>query len=206
MAVRILLKERVTLPPFTIFPAPPPIGFNTAPMTWHYLLDKLFRKHNRELLAFAARQASPHSAEDIAQEAFLRLMNHPDLAAIDNPRAYLFKTAANLSRNLYDYDQVRQRYHSEQPVDAESLPSSAPSLDTAIAAQQQLERFLAVLGQLPEVCQHAFVLNKFDGLSYAEVAEALGISAKSAQRYVLKAWQHVLQNLGEEFFGDGTSG
>lgn len=169
-------------------------------MTWQHLLDKLFRKHNRELLVFAERQTSAQAAEDLAQEAFLRLMNHPDLASIDNPRAYLFKTVANLSKNLYDYDQVRRRHHADEVIDADQVPAPAPSLEAEVAARQQLERFLAVLGELPEACQHAFVLSKFDGLGYPQVGEALGISAKTAQRYVLKAWQHLLRGLDDEFF------
>jgi RNA polymerase sigma-70 factor (ECF subfamily) len=59
--------------------------------------------------------------------------------------------------------------------------------------------------QLPEVVQHAFILSKLDGLSYPDVAEALGISSKSAQRYVLKAWQHLIQHLGHDFLGDNLT-
>lgn len=174
-------------------------------MTINSLLDKLFRRHNKELLAFAQRQSSLITAEDIAQEAFLRLLQHPDLASIENPRAYLFKTAANLSKNLYEYDQVRHRYHNDQAIDADSMPSLSSGPDTTLAAQQQLEYFVAILGQLPEIYQHAFVLHKFDALSYPQVGEALGISAKSAQRYILKAWQHLLLNLDKEFFDENLT-
>jgi RNA polymerase sigma-70 factor (ECF subfamily) len=55
---------------------------------------------------------------------------------------------------------------------------------------------------LPEAYQHAFILNKFEGLSYQEVAVSLAISSKSAQRYIIKAWQHLLQHLGDDFFDD----
>ncbi|PKD41001.1 RNA polymerase subunit sigma-24 [Methylomonas sp. Kb3] len=169
------------------------------------LLDKLFRRHGKELLAFAERQSNVTIAEDITQEAFLRLMQHPNLPAIENHRAYLFKTAANLSKNAYDHEQVRLRYTPDELVELEQLVCQLPAPETTVAIQQQLERFLSVLLQLPEVVQHAFILSKLDGLSYPDVAEALGISSKSAQRYVLKAWQHLIQHLGHDFLGDNLT-
>jgi RNA polymerase sigma-70 factor (ECF subfamily) len=162
------------------------------------LLDELFRRHCQELLAFVARQGNVNSAEDITQESFLRLMQHPNLAAIENHRAYLFKTAANLSKNAYDHEQVRLRYAPDESVDLEQVVCSLPALELTVALQQRVERFLLILTQLPEVVQHAFILSKLDGLSYPELAEALGISNKTAQRYVFKAWQHLIRHLEDD--------
>ena len=169
------------------------------------LLEKLFRRHNKELLAFAKRQGNVNSAEDITQESFLRLMRHPNLAAIENHRAYLFKTAANLSKNAYCHEQVRSRYTPDEPMEPDQLACPLPAPESAVAGQQQVERFLSILSQLPEVVQHAFILSKLDGLTYPQVAEALGISPKSAQRYVFKAWQHLMLNLENDFIGDNLT-
>lgn len=169
------------------------------------LLDLLFRRHNKELLAFAERQPIGHAAEDIVQEAFIRLMQHPDPTSIENPRAYLFKTTANLSANQYQYDQVRNRRHSEEPIDPETLTSPLPGPDALIDGNLRVEKFMAVLEQLPEVCQHAFILHRLEDLSYAEVGKSLGISAKTAQRYVLKVWQHCIHHLADELFDDDLS-
>lgn len=174
-------------------------------MTIHGFLDKLFRRHQKELLAFAERQGHASIAEDLTQESFLRLMQHPDLASIDNPRAYLFKTVANLSKNAYDYDQVRMRYCPDEPIEINQIVSPLPTLETTLVAQQQLERFIAIMDLLPDIIQHAFILSKLDGLTYAEVAEALGISSKSAQRYVFKAWQHLIQHLDNDFLDDNLT-
>jgi RNA polymerase sigma-70 factor (ECF subfamily) len=132
-------------------------------------------------------------------------MQHPDLASIENPRAYLFKTVANLSKNAYDYEQVRMRFLPDEPIELNHVSSPLPALESTIAAQQQLERFIAIMTLLPEPVQHAFILSKLDGLTYAEVAEALGISSKSAQRYVFKAWQHLIQHLDNDFLDDNLT-
>jgi len=169
------------------------------------LLDMLFRRHGKELLAFAQRQPAANAAEDIVQEAYLRLLQHSDPASIANHRAYLFKTTANLSNNQYEHDQVRAKHHNEEPIELDTLISPLPGPDVLLDGSLRVERFMSVLEQLPEVCQHAFILNKLDGLSYPEVALALSISTKSAQRYILKAWQHCVQQLGDDLFDDNLT-
>lgn len=164
------------------------------------LLDKLFRRYNNELLAFATNQSNINIAEDIVQESFLRLLQRSDFATLENPRAYLFKIASNLSKNIYDYDQVRRRYQPDKTIEIDEIAADIPTVESTIAAQQQIEYFLFVINQLPEMVQHAFILNKLDGLSYPEVAATLDISEKSVQRYVLKAWQHLMLYLESDFF------
>jgi RNA polymerase sigma-70 factor (ECF subfamily) len=80
-----------------------------------------------------------------------------------------------------------------------------PEPDTIIDISMLFEQFLSVLAELPELCQHAFVLNKLDGLNHTEVARSLGISTKTAQRYILKAWQRCLKRLGDNPFDDQCS-
>ncbi len=163
----------------------------------NHLLDLLFRQHGKELLVFAERHTTGNSAEDLVQEAYLRLLRHPDPISIVNPRAYLYKVISNLGNDLFNYNQVRARHHSDETIDLDTLISSLPEPFTVIDNRLHLEQFLTVLAELPELCQHAFVLNKLDGLNYTEVAKSLGISTKTAQRYIFKAWQHCLKRLGD---------
>jgi RNA polymerase sigma factor (sigma-70 family) len=167
-----------------------------------HLLDLLFRRHGKELLAFAERHTAGNGAEDLVQEAYIRLLRHPDPASIVNPRAYLYKVISNLGNDLFSYNQVRARHHCDETIDLDTLISSFPEPFTIIDNNLHLEQFLTVLAELPELCQHAFILNKLDGLNYTEVAKSLGISTKTAQRYILKAWQHCLNRLGDNSFGD----
>ena len=68
-------------------------------------LATLFLENNRSLCAYLrVRVASPHEAEDIAQEAYARLLEHDQPRAISFLRAYLFKVAANIAS-----DRARQR-------------------------------------------------------------------------------------------------
>lgn len=166
------------------------------PTRKHRLLDFLFRRHGPELLAFAGQRSGSDIAEDLVQEAYLRLLQHDDPDTISNPRAYLYKVTANLG-----IDHFRRERHlawpSEEELDFDALPSPLPGPETSADGSLRFEHFLVVLGELPAMQRDAFILHKLDGLSYPDVAKNLGISPKTAQRYILKAWQHCLHRLGQ---------
>jgi DNA-directed RNA polymerase specialized sigma24 family protein len=75
---------------------------------------RLFREHNAALLRFAAaRLGSEHEAREVAQEAYVRLLQLDRRQTIGFLRAYLFKTAANLAT---DRLRARRRAPSHSPV------------------------------------------------------------------------------------------
>ena len=132
------------------------------------------------------RTACREQAADIAQESFARLAAVDDLAAIEDPRAFLYRVADNLAADAYDHQQVRARY-SEPDLDPDTLPSSSPGPEAATDCHRRLERVEHALSQLPDLYRFAFLLNRIEGLTYAEVAGRLGISEKTVERYIKKA-------------------
>lgn len=157
------------------------------------LIDFLFRRHGKELLAFAGQRSGSEVAEDLVQEAYLRLLQHPDPESIENPRAYLFRVTTNLGINHFHHERIRCNGANEPAIDPDTLISSLPGPESATEGALQIEQFLAILDDLPEACRDAFILHKLDGLTYPQVAKALGVSSKTAQRYIEKAWQHCLK-------------
>lgn len=160
--------------------------------------EALFRQHGRELLAFAGRRVGKDRAEDVVQEAYLRLLQHPNPEAIANPRAYLHTIAVNLGADYFQRERRLALHHAEDAVDLDSVACPQPGPEAATAGRLRLAQFERVLDELPELQRHAFILHKLDGLTYPQVAKALGISPKTAQRYILKAWQHCLLRLGQD--------
>src|SRR5262249_51144603 len=61
------------------------------------LIERLFREHNDSLLRYlAARLGSRQEAQEVAQEAYVRLLKLDTPGAVSYLRAFLFKTASNL--------------------------------------------------------------------------------------------------------------
>jgi RNA polymerase sigma factor (sigma-70 family) len=152
-------------------------------------VSQLFLEHNRALLGYlTARLRSEQEAKEVAQEAYVRLLqlHEPDTSSL---RAYLFKTATNLAIDRLRHRGVRQRAEERQESFAESAPTCSEWDDPAkqLLAREQADRLLGYLRELPLKCQHVLKLHRFEGIPQHEVAARLGFSERMVRRYVTYA-------------------
>lgn len=117
--------------------------------------------------------------EDIAQEAFARLLRrYGSLRDADAALGYVRATVCNLTRNRHRHLRVaRLRTPVERPADEES------SEQAALLREEQRE-VIAALAALPARRREAIVLRYWLGLSEAEIAAAMGISAGTVKSAV----------------------
>lgn len=153
-------------------------------------ISQLFREHNRVLVAYlTARLRSEQEAKEVAQEAYVRLLQ---LQEPDRPgllRAYLFKTATNLAIDRLRHRRIQQRSEEQPELFADLNASRSDLEDPAkqVLAREQADRLLGYLQELPIKCQQVLGLHRFEGLSQQEVAVRMGISARMVRRYVTYA-------------------
>lgn len=152
------------------------------------LFDLLFRQHGRELLAFATQRVGD-AAEDLVQDAYLRLLQHEDPQTIINPRAYLYKITANAAVDHHRKQQVRET-SAEYLDDFDALPSHLPNPEAEVETALLLQRCHAALEQLPDIQRHVFLLHRIDGWSHAEIADALNMPRRTVERHCAKALTH----------------
>jgi RNA polymerase sigma factor (sigma-70 family) len=137
----------------------------------------LYRTYGGWVVAFLARRFGREVAEDLAQETFLRLAQHP----LDwrSPKALLARIALNAAQ-----DHLRRERAQKRPrlVTGEDLPE-------AVALPEQHEALFhrQVVAQLPRNLRDVYVLSRFGGLTYAEIATHLGISVKAVEKRMTQA-------------------
>jgi RNA polymerase sigma-70 factor (ECF subfamily) len=147
----------------------------------------LFRRHAAELAGFLRARKGAPDAEDLVQDSFVRLLQANAAEAPDNPRAWLYRTGANLAADAYDHRQVRERLHADGAESTEDIPDHRADPARHVEASQHLRHVWAALQRLPEPCRQAFLLNRLEGLSQRAIARQLGVSEKTVERHILRA-------------------
>ncbi|KAF1072456.1 MAG: putative RNA polymerase sigma factor FecI [Pseudomonas citronellolis] len=146
-------------------------------------------RYYHELIVYLNRTLRDRqNAADVTQEAFLRLLDRKADDHVEQPRAFLFKTAVNLSIDLHRRARVRRSEALESLDLEERLDERCPQGEAI--RDQQLRLLRRALDELPENCRRAFLLRKLDGCSHGEIAEQMGISRDMVEKHIVNAMKH----------------
>ena len=159
--------------------------------TREVLLERVFRQHEPALRRFLhSRLVLEADCEDIAQELFAKLLALDNLAeklseTSGNTLSYLFSIATNL---IVDHKRrivarrVDQHDIYEDDLLADEQAQQTPEM--IVASEQQLDAMMRLLKKLKPKCRQAFVLSRFKHKSYPEIAQQMGLSVPSVERYI----------------------
>lgn len=162
--------------------APVPAAGEPAPQTHARALSELFEHHNQTLVSFLmGRLGNEAEAKEVAQEAYVRMLQLDQPGAVSFLRAYLFKTAANIAM-----DRVRHRLCAERldPVYQDEELTNTVDPEREVSAREELAIVRQALMELPARYRRAFLLKRFDDLSTDAVGKALGIQEAQARKYL----------------------
>ena len=121
--------------------------------------------------------------DDVIQDAYLRLLKARDSDAIRSPKAFLFRTARNLSIDHLKSHKVSRKI----PFEEQETPivlDTAPAIPETVSRNQELEIMKAAIQSLPERCRQIITLHEVYGMPQKEVANKLGISASTVSDQV----------------------
>lgn len=147
----------------------------------------LFREYYDELLSYLTlRLRSRDQAKDVTQETFLRVLSQAPSTPIQQPRAFLYRTALNLTVDLFRKQQRQPEESLDEADRQETLVAPAEQYAHAEAREQHRLLYEAVL-ELPPRCREVFILHLFKDRNHAEIAAQLGISNSMVEKHILKA-------------------
>lgn len=143
---------------------------------------ELYERLQPSLLRYLERLTADRDvAQDVAQEAFLRLLRRSDLTG-DDARLWIFTVATNLVRDHGRTVVRRQRLLSGRPM----TPNAVPTPDALTERAEQVERVRAALRQLPERDRQLLLMRE-EGFRYQEMAEAVGVAPGSVGTLIARA-------------------
>ena len=150
--------------------------------------ERLYRKHVRDVYAFSLGMlGNPDDAEDVTQTTFMnayRALARGD--GIDNPRAWLLKIAHNVCRQRF-------RTAARRPQEVEL----AHELAEAFTEEEPpaADEIRAALKHLAFNQRTVLVLREIEGLSYAEIAETMGITPSAVETLLFRARRALREQL-----------
>lgn len=139
----------------------------------------------------------PQTAEDLAQETYMRARRAVENGPIEHLEGFLHQTARNLA--LDHLRRKRTRAGSEvEGVDEATLneiPAEVPSIEQALIEKQRLCWFNEALSGLPKRAQAVMVLSRIEEWPNARIAEHLGVSERTVFNDLKLAMAHCREAL-----------
>ena len=142
-----------------------------------------------------------HDAEDVAQDVFVEVFRSVKSYRSDSKLStWIYRIALNKSINFIRR-QKRQKWLSpleevftgKLAADVPDSPASLPSSE--METRQRQKNLHTAMDALPENQRVAFILNKYDGLSYQEISEVMNLSLSSVESLIHRAKMNLQKKL-----------
>ena len=124
--------------------------------------------------------------DDVAQQAFQKLIERGNIETISNLRAFVWRTARNIVLSTKRSATTRARYDYEVEQIYFPLKGDESTPERIILVREQLDTINEALRKMPEKRRRAIVLHRIEGLSVAEVGRRLGMSRQNAAKHLSK--------------------
>ena len=134
--------------------------------------------------ALMRRGRSAHDADDLVQEAWVRLACYERDQVVTEPEAFLMRTALNLS---IDAHRTRVSHGDEVLLEEVVLLDAAPGTEAIVLARERMARLSLCLGRLNEKTRDIFLSYRIDGMTYREIALRHGLSISTVEKHIAKA-------------------
>ena len=159
--------------------------------------QKVFRKlyllHARNLKSFLIFKFNDvESAEDLTQDAFIKLWENCESIPFSKAKSFLFTVANNAFLNIKKHEQVKQKHKKVLVKD-----STNESPEFILLEKEFYEKLDRVIDSLSEKQRDVFLMNRIEKLKYKEIANELNISVKAVEKRMHLALKVIHKEIGK---------
>ena len=154
---------------------------------------QFFNLFQPEIFRFIYRYLSDNdAAEDLCQDTFVKFWLHrQNIDGTSYPRAYLYKIAKNLAYNYSTRKPPSVSYDADLKIVSLAGKDPSEEYDNANLA----EECRRAINKLPERCRMTFILSRYDGFDYAEIAATMDVSIQTVKNQMNKALNFLKEEL-----------
>jgi RNA polymerase sigma factor (sigma-70 family) len=156
-------------------------------------LGGIYDRHSRELFVYICGfTRDPETAEDLLHDTFERLIRYSMKYTLDlgNVRAFLYRTARNLC-----IDRSRRRPERDATGLPDNLSSASRSPHDELVTRDLMERVRALVDGKDPLSRSVYLMRTELELPYADIADALGISVRTAKRKMQAMLEYLADSL-----------
>ncbi len=140
--------------------------------------------YRRVKAALMRRGRSEPDADDIVQEAWIRLTLYECEQVIDEPEAFLMRIALNLSIDMH---RSRMRHGEEVLLEDVVLVDASATLEDVLLARERVQRLGLGLGRLSDKTRDILIAYRLEGMTYKEIARRYGLSISTVEKHIARA-------------------
>lgn len=140
-----------------------------------------FKSHAKALRNYLYYKfGNEDQAEDVTQEAFIKLWQNCADVPIEKAKSYIYTIANNASLNVIAHQKVVLNYAKSSP----NKDTTNESPEFILEEDEFKSKLLKAIGKLNETQRVAFLMHRIDGKKYAEIASELDISIKAVEKRI----------------------
>ncbi len=128
-------------------------------------------------------------AQDVVQDAYLKMIEATNVFEVKQPLAYLFQMVRNLAIDAHRRAALEARFFVGEE-DGLDVPASSGTPESMTVNRQDLRIVVDALAELPERTRRAFELHRLGGLTQREIANELGVSITLVNFMIRDAMNH----------------
>ena len=143
------------------------------------VFSSFFKAHIKPLRNFLYyKYGNEDQAEDLTQEAFIKLWQNCAAVPIEKAKSYIYTIANNSSLNEIKHKKVVLQYEKQFT----GLDKTNENPEFILEEKQFKTKLLKSIEDLNETQRVAFLMHRIDGKKYSEIAEELNISVKAVEK------------------------
>lgn len=162
------------------------------------ILNAIFAMHRRSLMWTVLRIVRDHqTAEDLAQETYLKVHKALEERPVDHLESYLYQTARNLALDHKRKVKFRERFedHDRSVEEISNVVADTTSAEDELIEQERQRIFEKTLAALPGRARQAWALFQIDGWTYQQIADHLGVSRNTVYNDIKLVLTHCREAL-----------
>jgi RNA polymerase sigma-70 factor (family 1) len=157
---------------------------------------ELYQRYDALLYPFLRKLArSERDAQEIIQETFIKIwLSRDKLYEIEQPRAWIFRAAANTSHNWLKRNLVAQKAEQEHLL---SVAGNTDTIELQLGARDLQQLLHRIIAEMPEQRRRIYLMHRQEGMKVSEIAAELQISVSTVKNTLSIAVKNIREKLGE---------